>query len=203
MRRLLLVSLVAIVLLSPIALRAQRDGAPPPPPPPRDRIDRLPPMMPGMPPMHSLPAPSLLSAMQVFHSGSVGLLVERLKLTQDQQRSVIRILDKNTESSGPIVARQRALAAGFVDKLLSADPDPVAIAAAAAETMKVEQEIFAKRVATISEIRALLTTEQSAEFNKLLGQMLVPWRPPQPPPAPPAPPMPPGETRQAPDKAAQ
>ena len=111
-------------------------------------------------------------------------LTRELNLTTDQQAAIKKIIDSTEESAKPLQEQLRKLHEGQPDPLSDAAFDEAAVRSAAQARANVQVELEVLHARAMSQVYALLTTEQKAQLaakHQQFGQR-HPGGPPPPPP---------------------
>lgn len=123
------------------------------------------------------PVPCVLSALRVLHPRMTPMLAARLSLSDEEKAKVLDLLTKADEALKPKIEAQKKAAEEFVNSLTKDGLDQAALIAAGENAMKAESAILAEKIKTLADLRAILTSRQKIELNKMLEQFSSPWKP--------------------------
>lgn len=96
----------------------------------------------------------------------LGMLKERLGLTEDQVSQMKVLHEKQRESMKPIAEKAKAAGRAFQAALEVESPDPVAVGQAAIAMRAARREMQAAREAGFEQLKGLLTAEQAAKLKE-------------------------------------
>ena len=182
-------TLVLCITLTALALAAFGQDSPPPPGaggPPLPGMGMGRPGM-GMP----MPPPCVVSALRVVNARSMPMLEQQLKLADDQKAKVLDYLTKADEGLKSKIDAQRKAGEAFAMALAKAGSSEATLTAAGTAAMNAESAVLNDKIKTLIGLRAMLTSEQNAELDKMLSMVTSSYRPREPHGRPGGPGMPP------------
>lgn len=124
----------------------------------------------------SYPAPCILGAVRVVGLQSLPFLIDRLKLTSDQQTKVTDILTKADNEAKPLIEAQRKAAESFATAVSKPNAAQSEVTTAGQNAMKAESSLLDQKIKSLFALESVLTDEQKKAFTEVLTQKTSFWQ---------------------------